>query len=214
MSSDNAFIYLVLIIAVVVVCYLYFKRIYAAANTIHGGNNDKTAKYYIYDSDIDRSFKTQTRNILKKSSWNNYYKLREVDSEIKSDIDIKLVADSKLERYHDNQEYYSDGTPIRFSITFQSKKSKPKILINAKNWLYGVKQSGLSLDDYRTYVINHEFGHGLGFDHQKCNKNTVVNGTCPVMYQSTRGCKNYTCGKEPNKFDRNKKIDVAYLRWT
>ncbi len=45
--------------------------------------------------------------------------------------------------------------------------STDKIYINYRNWNGGSK-SDLSTADYRIYVINHEMGHALGFEHTKC----------------------------------------------
>lgn len=63
------------------------------------------------------------------------------------------------------------------------------IYINENRWRRGSTASKLNLDDYRTYVINHEVGHILGRGHAKCeNKGKLA----PVMLQQTlgiNGCK-------------------------
>jgi hypothetical protein len=172
-------------------------------------SNRVPVRPYIYESDIDPSFKKETINILNRSRWNNMYRIMPTENHQVADMFIRLVRDSDLDKYHKG-EYYDDGTPIRFSITTQSKKNRPNIYINANNWLYGVKQSGLPLDKYREYVINHEFGHGLGYDHVECNNRTAPNGVCPVMYQSTRGCNEFKCGYQPGPFDREEVIEGAF----
>ncbi len=68
----------------------------------------------------------------------------------------------------------------------------PEVLINDARWL-GATQSynsaGLSLNSYRSMVINHEVGHFLGHDHtEACGPG----GVAPVMLQQStglRGCK-------------------------
>lgn len=55
--------------------------------------------------------------------------------------------------------------------------SSDKIYINYKNWNGGSK-SDLSVADYRIYVICHEVGHGLGFEHTKC----------PLLVNSEKYC--------------------------
>lgn len=58
------------------------------------------------------------------------------------------------------------------------------IYINYNNWINGSKLSKLTLDDYRTYVINHEVGHILGI-HTHFNPRKGCK--TPVMNQSTNG---------------------------
>lgn len=45
-------------------------------------------------------------------------------------------------------------------------------------------QSKMTLDDYRTYVLNHEIGHALGCTHLNA---CLVDGKSPVMKQQTPG---------------------------
>lgn len=175
--------------------------------------SNHVAKFYTHDSNIDSGFKSDVRRILYNSNWHVDHNFIEVQSPYEADISINLSSDKSLDKYHnDTTKTYSDGRQIRYSITTQSKKQKPNIYINANNWLYGVKESGLSLEEYRKYIINHEFGHGLGYDHQMCNKYTSVNGICPVMYQSTIGCPTgYKCGNTPLQCDRDMRISGAYV---
>lgn len=61
--------------------------------------------------------------------------------------------------------------------------------INLERWLNGTDAWPLSQDAYRNHVINHEFGHFLGFDHLTCPGNGQQ---APVMMQQTKdlgGCK-------------------------
>lgn len=57
------------------------------------------------------------------------------------------------------------------------------VVINAKRWVAGVA-SYSNLDAYRQYVVNHEVGHALGFNHQPC---PTAGAEAPVMLQQTLG---------------------------
>lgn len=77
------------------------------------------------------------------------------------------------------------GKRMYFSVTYINRRPRI-ILFDPYNYKHGVKRSGLSVENYRKYVINHEFGHVLGKDHLRCKPGE----TCPLMYQMTRGLPN------------------------
>ena len=136
-------------------------------------------RYYIYDSNLDKQFKSAVRQILDENTvWRGL-----VPSTRRSNADftIRLVPRSFLDRYHcERPEYYPSGKQIRFSFTI----NRHRIYIDAENWLHGVPESRLSLTEYQKYVILHEVGHALGYTHEECS---VYALNCPVMYQMTRG---------------------------
>ena len=52
-------------------------------------------------------------------------------------------------------------------------------------WRWAVGATGFSdLDTYRTYLVNHEFGHGLGYGHVGC---PASGSAAPVMMQQSKG---------------------------
>lgn len=57
------------------------------------------------------------------------------------------------------------------------------IWLNADRWIRGAPKSRLSLEEYRQYMVSHEMGHSLGYDHAKC----PGSGPVPVMVQQTLG---------------------------
>lgn len=58
------------------------------------------------------------------------------------------------------------------------------VYLNAERWLRGSKKSKLSLENYRQYMVSHEIGHILGFDHEQC---PCVGCKAPIMMQQTLG---------------------------
>jgi ssRNA-specific RNase YbeY (16S rRNA maturation enzyme) len=58
-----------------------------------------------------------------------------------------------------------------------------KIWLNADRWMHGSAASKLPLDRYRQYMVSHEMGHSLGYDHETC----PGSGPAPVMMQQTLG---------------------------
>lgn len=56
--------------------------------------------------------------------------------------------------------------------------------LNSERWYRGAPASKLSLDDYRQYMVSHEIGHILGFEHETC---PCVGCKVPIMVQQTLG---------------------------
>jgi hypothetical protein len=56
--------------------------------------------------------------------------------------------------------------------------------LNADRWFHGASKSKLSLDNYRQYMVSHEIGHILGFDHSEC---PCIGCPAPIMMQQTLG---------------------------
>lgn len=121
---------------------------------------------------INRSLQCFRRRVRKTlndpKSWCVYF----IEDEINPDFLIILSKDATIKKTC-NLEGLSCAD-----------WGKNIIYINYDNWTQGSDVSGLNLEDYRTYVINHEVGHILGIhDHLKPKNGRKV----PVMNQSTRG---------------------------
>jgi hypothetical protein len=61
------------------------------------------------------------------------------------------------------------------------------VVLNLDRWISSVRYysgAGLPLDTYRTYMINHEVGHELGYGHELC---PGPDRPAPVMQQQTLG---------------------------
>lgn len=85
-----------------------------------------------------------------------------------------------------------------FSGLSCANMNKLEIYINIDRWRHGSSLSKLNLDNYRTYVINHEVGHILGRLHTTCKG---TNNKVPVMVQQTLGIGDCRPNPWPLKFE-------------
>lgn len=67
-----------------------------------------------------------------------------------------------------------------------------RVVLNARRWLTGAPAYGSDVAGYREYLVNHEFGHALGFGHLTCPRSGAPS---PVMLQQTKGLGG--CRKNP-----------------
>lgn len=86
-------------------------------------------------------------------------------------------------------------------VLFDEKDGSDRILFSFENWMGESDWDGDSLEDYRTYLINHEFLHCRPFrlDHpdEVACKDDGVPGKLPVMYQQSRGRPSESCEHNP-----------------
>jgi Protein of unknown function (DUF3152) len=57
-----------------------------------------------------------------------------------------------------------------------------RVLVNDARWIRGAMAYGTDVGAYRTYAINHEVGHALGYRHEPCPENGAP---APVMMQQS-----------------------------
>ncbi len=65
-----------------------------------------------------------------------------------------------------------------------SCRNGDKVVLNAKRWAFGAEAYGKDVTNYRRYLVNHEFGHALGFGHVDC---PGEDKPAPIMMQQTKG---------------------------
>ena len=165
---------------------------------------------FIKPSDQDPEFVAKVSDILNHTQFTppgRPLSLKIADKNTAA-VDVTLELGDRETMHNKNKmEYDSENQPIYFSYTYNT--TPRKIIFDPGNWLFGVKRSGLTLNDYRDYVVRHEMLHALGYDHQECNEKTatLINGemVCPVMYQSTRGPPaGFVCGSQIQPVDYTK----------
>jgi hypothetical protein len=201
---------LLLVILLIILVIILGKDLYRYIQTspfLGGNDKNKVHKYYVYSSDLDTGFVSQVGKILSESLINKTHKLEQVFDKKDADTTIRLVPREEMERLSSGKVEYYPGTKKRIFFSWTYTHETPRrILIDANNW-NGVPESGLSVSDYRLYVIRHEMMHALGYDHVKCDETTAPDGICPVLFQSTRGCPNgFKCGYEVKPADYSKKL--------
>jgi len=59
-----------------------------------------------------------------------------------------------------------------------------QMYLNSKRWFEGAPKSKLNLVNYRQYLVSHEMGHILGYDHETCKG---PGHPAPIMMQQTKG---------------------------
>lgn len=78
--------------------------------------------------------------------------------------------------------------PLNTTISQVSCWNGHRAVLNLQRWVRGATTFGTDLTSYRTYLINHEVGHGLGHRHQQC---PASGQPAPIMVQQTKsleGC--------------------------
>ena len=89
------------------------------------------------------------------------------------------------------------GTTDRLCAPLQTRgevscQNGDRVVLNARRWLLGAESYGRDLANYRRYLVNHEFGHYIGYGHVDCPGRGKL---APMMLQQTKGLDG--CRKNP-----------------
>jgi hypothetical protein len=110
-------------------------------------------------------------------------------------VRFELVSGSDQAELH--AYIVTPGTTDRLCAPLQTRgevscQNGNRVVLNAKRWLLGAKSYGTDLTNYRRYLVNHEFGHYIGYGHVDCPGRGQL---APIMLQQTKGLQG--CRKNP-----------------
>jgi hypothetical protein len=136
----------------------------------------KTIRYLFHiDEDVQKKYNTKDVEFLILAYLNDPdgwgYKFLPVSSN--EDVHIRLSSSKTIKSIC--------GLPQNLSCAELGGKH---MYLNAERWFHGSSKSKLKLEDYRQYMVSHEMGHILGYDHKKCPCKGCL---APIMMQQTLG---------------------------
>lgn len=84
--------------------------------------------------------------------------------------------------------------PLNTTVSQVSCWNRGRAVLNLQRWVRGSSTYGDNLTGYRTYLVNHEVGHGLGHQHQHC---PGPGKPAPIMVQQTKSLEGCTAWSWP-----------------
>jgi hypothetical protein len=173
--------------------YFKYKKKYLELKKKQTGGNRK--HYFIFDSDISEKNKNLTlKYLFDNRGWlsKNYYFEETLDENL-ADSKIYFKSTDFI-----NKKYHFADYLQNLSITDKSE-DLTKVYFNLNNWNNPPKEfvcKDNRLETYRAYLIQHEFGHAIGYDHPKIPKNELELKNCNPMLQQTKYTEPY-CKANP-----------------
>ena len=129
--------------------------------------------------DIEEVAAQVARALTDQRSWAHTRTLEQVDDPTSARIRLLVATPDTVDRLCAKVGLRTNGIFSCWNGRFAAMNS----------WRWEVGANGFDdLSTYRTYLINHEFGHGLGYGHIGCPE---PGGPAPVMMQQSKslgGC--------------------------
>ena len=114
----------------------------------------------------------------------------------------KQILIRKLDLYHILKRFGADFKDL--SLT----ENRKNIYFNTRNWMTGGNSDFDDIDLYRTYLVNHEVGHTLGYDHPKASSYCKNGRKASVMLQQTKG-QPYMTGCKPWPYVKGADLGIS-----
>lgn len=159
----------------------------------------KRVRVYIQPSVIDLTWQTTVRAILDgKEGWRQFLDIAFVSDPETAQVVMRLASQKEMDMRFGNTWEKLRG----LSVTDSRARDKATVWIHGQRWMHGpdakvrvrdatgrvVTSPKQALRCYRTYVVNHEFGHALGLPHPPVLPDSTAKPRefCSVMHQQTR----------------------------
>lgn len=179
--------------------YIKLKQYYKKLDKQNGGffNKKKNYTYYFGEDVTNDQIIEVNKYLLDELGWKSKgYTFNQVDNIKDADIQVhfkdnygiaKIIGGNKELSNLSVTDYGTNPTSIHFNINNWINPPKPFVSKNDR------------LQKYRGYLVQHEFGHAIGYGHdtrpnKPNNSNDIIN--CPVMLQQTRFTEPY-CKANP-----------------
>jgi hypothetical protein len=132
----------------------------------------------VVDEDVEKKYSIRfpaqiefyvTAYLNDPNGWGHFFE----PVSMNEDVLIRLASPATIEK--------KCGVPSTLSC---AELGGNHMYLNADRWFHGSKASKLSLENYRQYMVSHEIGHILGFEHELC---PCPGCKAPIMMQQTLG---------------------------
>ena len=125
--------------------------------------------------DVDEVARVVARSLHDDRSWASKRTLELVDDPTSARIRLLVATPDTVDRLCAEVGLQTVGIFSCWNGRFAAMNS----------WRWEVGASGFEdIETYRTYLVNHEFGHGLGYGHVGC---PAQGAPAPVMMQQSKG---------------------------